>query len=102
MYLSLCQEVDNSKSWEILIREILFTYLFVQKKKKEREREISWRSFKICKRVCFIGEVKDEKNKFESNCEQIWMLGSRFEMLYSSQWAAIDEDFEKHIMFIRW
>ena len=67
MYCSLCQEEKgNSKSWEIFIKENLFTYLFTQKKKKDFLEE----NFKICKRVCFIGEVKDEKNKFESNCEQ--------------------------------
>lgn len=68
MYCSLCQEEkDNSKSWEIFIKENLFTYLFAQGKKKEDFLE---ENFKICKRVGFIGEVKDEKNKFGSNCEQ--------------------------------
>ena len=76
--ISICKCISLcARKWITLnLEKFLFgrfclpIYLF-RKKKKEREREISWRSFKICKRVCFIGEVKDEKNKFESNCEQI-------------------------------
>ena len=46
-------------------RICLLIYLF--RKKKIKKRDFLEENFKICKRVCLIGEVKDEENKFGSN-----------------------------------